>query len=161
MGEIVSSRKVVIPACKVVLRDGRYSLVPGVALRDKFRGLMEYAYQSRGGYISATYDLPRRPRTSGRNSQNNHIWGHATQLAEETGNDVDDVMREAKHRAVSRGYPVVKDSQGEPVRIFGTGQFKGESSADISVEECSILIEELHRIADEFTIILDEGGNEE
>lgn len=153
----MGSRKVTIPACKVTNRNGHYAIVAPGHARASMIALLKYAHEKRGGFISATYDLPRRPRSTGKNSQNSHVWGHASQIAAETGNDVDDVMKEAKHQAISRGYPAAMDPDGNPIRIYGTDQIKGESTADISVEECKILIDVLHQIAGEFSIKLEEG----
>lgn len=48
---------------------------------------------------------PYRPRSTGKHGQNRHIWGHLQQIANETGNDLQDVEDAVKERAIKRGYP--------------------------------------------------------
>lgn len=87
-----------------------------------------------------------KPRSTGPRSQNNHAHGHAQQIAEYTGHEVDEVLVCAKSRAVKRGYPV---------DIIG-GIAVPWSQSRISTVECGHLIDELHQIAAELDVTLRE-----
>ena len=100
-------------------------------------------------YVKVTIGRPRKPRTTGPGSQNNHVWGHATQIATETGNEVDDVMDAAKERALKRGYPYHVNKLTGKVKPYGT--------EELDTEQCGMLIEELHMIAAEMGITLIEA----
>jgi hypothetical protein len=95
--------------------------------------------------------VPRKPRTTGWRSQNKHIHGHAQQIAEYTGDYKEDVIAEAKRRAVTRGYPTRENSFGHIVPI---------SESDISTVEAGHLIEELHMIASDLNVRLKEHTDE-
>ena len=110
--------------------------------------LLQRADKQRGGYVTLSVSLPRRPRTTGPQSQNNHAHGHAQQIAEHTGHEVDEVLVCAKARAVKRGYPV--DMIG--------GVAVPWSQARISTVECGHLIDELHQIAAELDVTLREDA---
>ena len=100
-------------------------------------------------YVKVTIGQPRKPRSTGPESQNNHIWGHATQIANETGNEVKDVLDAAKERALKRGYPSHINPLTKKVVIAGV--------EDLDTEQAGMLIEELHLIAAEYNIILKEA----
>ena len=100
-------------------------------------------------FVCVTLAVPRKPRTTGKGSQNNHVWGHATQIATETGNEVDDVMDAAKERALKRGYPYHVNKI--------TGKIKPYGTEELDTEQCGMLIDELHMIAGEMGITLVEA----
>ena len=106
--------------------------------------LMANAERTHAGYLTITLALPKRPRTTGERSQNNHAWGHITQLAEETGHEVSEIEYIAKMRAVRRGYPI----------DVIAGEAVPRSQARITTEECAALIDELHQIAAELEVPL-------
>ena len=88
----------------------------------------------------------RRPRSTGHKSQNNHVHGHAQQIAEHTGHEVDEIITYAKLRAVKRGYPV--EMIGEVAVPW--------SQTRIDTDQAAYLIEELHQIAAELDVALRE-----
>lgn len=104
------------------------------------------AYEAAKGWATVKLSRPRRPRTTGWHSQSHHLNGHIQQICVETGNDFDAVKSVVKMRAISRGYP------------FHT--FQGiaipQSEAQSSVEECALLIDEVHQLAAELGISLRE-----
>jgi len=87
-------------------------------------------------YIKIGY--PRKPRTTGDESQNHHLNGHVAQICQETGDGFDDVKMEIKRRAIKRGYPYRTDSFGNVVP---------QSEADCSTVECGYLIDDAHDVA--------------
>ena len=89
----------------------------------------------------------RRPRSTGARSQNNHVHGHAQQIAEYTGHEVGEVLEFAKLRATKRGYPV---------DIWQGGIVVPWSQTRIDTEQAGYLIEELHQIAAELDLVLRE-----
>ena len=57
-------------------------------------------------YALVTIQPPKRPRTTGAESQNHHLNGHIMQICNETGNDYDTVKNCVKMLAVEEmGYP--------------------------------------------------------
>lgn len=99
-----------------------------------------------GDWYDVSITLPKRPRSTGPNSQNNHSWGHAVQIAQETGHEVSEIEYIAKMRAVAGGYPY-KVLAGELIPI---------SQAHASVEDLIKLIEAYHQIAAELGVVLNE-----
>lgn len=95
-------------------------------------------------YLDVEIASPTKHRTTGRGSQNNHAWGHAAQIANETGHDLTEIEAITKMRAIKRGYPYTEYM----------GQVIPKSQADITTSECGFLIDELHAIADELDIQL-------
>ena len=90
---------------------------------------------------------PKRPRTTGYRSCNSHIHGHAQQIGEFTGDYKEDVIAEAKRRAVTHGYPTRENSFRHIVPI---------SERDASTVEANMIIEELHMIASDIDLTLKE-----
>ena len=100
-----------------------------------------------GDYVLVTMQPPKRPRTTGKDSQNHHLNGHIMQICAETGNDYDAVKDAVKMLAVS--------TMGYPYKIIG-GQIVPQRERDASVDECALLIEAAHVLAADLGIILQE-----
>jgi len=90
-------------------------------------------------------------RSTGWKSQNHHFWGHVRQIAMSTGENLHDVARYVKERAVGMGYPY---------RIDRWGRLVAKSESDATTQEATILIDACHIVAAELGIILEEGGDE-
>lgn len=100
------------------------------------------------GFVLLTIQSPKKPRTTGKDSQNHHLNAHIMQICNETGNDYDSVKDAVKMFAVENmGYPY-KEIAGQIVPIR-----ERESSTD----ECAKLIEAAHVIAADLGIILCEA----
>ena len=100
-----------------------------------------------GDYVLVTMQPPKRPRTTGNDSQNHHLNGHIMQICAETGNDYDAVKDAVKMLAVS--------TMGYPYKTIG-GQIVPQRERDASVDECALLIEAAHVLAADLGIILQE-----
>jgi len=111
--------------------------------------IIKIANAKNSGWFVCTIENMKRPRSTGEKSQGNHFNGHIQAICKDTGNDFDDVKKYVKHKAVSRGYPMLKNPD-----MFGN--IRGISEADASVEECGLLIEQVHQLASELGIILEE-----
>lgn len=130
-------------------KDGTLLLsVSDYGVRARLKGLVEWCEKKYGNYIKLEMSPPYKPRTTEVGGQNRHIWGHLQQIAQETGNDVDDVEDYIKQRATRRGYPVKQN----PL----TGEIKPVSMKGINTVEANYLIDELHQLASELEIILEE-----
>lgn len=102
------------------------------------------------GFMRLDIAPPYRPRTTGKDSQNNLIWKLITLIAEATGNELVDVEEAVKERACKRGYPY---------RINKiTGRAKPKSMTEIDTVEAGYLIDELYEVCAEYGI--DAGGAE-
>ena len=142
---------------KVILKIESFSHKEGTLLlsvadygvRAMLKGLVELCEKKYGGYVRMDMSPPYRPRSTGQNSQNNLIWKLITVIANETGNELEDVEIAVKERALKRGYPYRQNKlTGKPVPA---------SMATINTVEASMLIEELYQLAAEYEINLDEG----
>lgn len=76
-----------------------------------------------------------RPRTTGPGSQWNHIVGHCIQIGEEMGETWREVLIEACEMAITKGYPYSTSKFGHIVP---------KDYKDMTMEEASIVIEQLH-----------------
>ena len=144
-----------ILACdaRAYIKDGKHHLdftIPQTHV-DFLCTLAEGVKTRRCNQLYLKVGLPRKPRTTGYRSQNSHIHGHALTIAEYTGDYKEDVIAEAKRRAVVRGYRTHVDSFGNIGPI---------SEKDATTEEAGYIIEELHKIADEMDIRLKEYDDE-
>jgi len=82
--------------------------------------------------------VPRKPRSTGKDSQNHRLNGFIQQLCMFTGDDFDAMKMEVKRRAIKRGYPFKTALGGGPVP---------QSEADSSMVECAMLIDEVEAVA--------------
>lgn len=122
---------------------------PNESVRAMLKGLVDLCREKYSGYMRVDMSPPYPARTTGRGSQNSHIWGHIQQIAEYTGYEIDDVEDMAKRKAVSMGYPYRTNSI--------TGEIVPYSMKDINTQEAGYLIDVLHQWAAELEITLDEG----
>lgn len=97
-------------------------------------------------YLDVEICPPKKARTTGKGSQNNHAFGHCAQIANSTGHDMTEIETIAKMRAIKRGYPYTEYM----------GMVIPKSQADITTTECGFLIDEYHAIAAELDVQLTE-----
>ena len=146
--------------CKVQIRDKdtAYSTLtpPDDSSRALLQELLKYCFEKHNGYVSVQLSPPRRPRTTGKGSQSHHINGHIQQLSIETGFNFSDMKKYMKELAVSRGYPMELNDNGDPMMDPWDNPV-GKSESDISVEEAKLLIDTIHQFAAENGIRLVEG----
>ena len=101
-----------------------------------------------GDYVLVTMQPPKRPRTTGKDSQNHLLNGISVQICEETGNDYDSVKDAVKMIAV--------EQLAYPYKTIG-GKIIPQRERDCSVEECSKLIEAAQMLAADLGIIVRYG----
>ena len=99
-------------------------------------------------YVLVTIQPPKRPRTTGKDSQNHLLNGIIVQICEETGNDYDSVKDAVKMIAV--------EQLAYPYKTIG-GKIIPQRERDCSVEECSKLIEAAQMLAADLGIIVRYG----
>ena len=99
-------------------------------------------------YVLVTLQPPKRPRTTGENSQNHLLNGILVQICEETGNDYDSVKDAVKMIAV--------EQLAYPYKTIG-GKIIPQRERDCSIEECSKLIEAAQMLAADLGIIVRYG----
>ena len=89
-----------------------------------------------------------KPRTTGPNSQLNHIWGHATQIGECSGCSPRDVIDQAREDALAKGYSTKMNFAGRiiPVRI-----------SEANTKDAACVIEQMHEYAAFLNIMLVEN----
>lgn len=101
-----------------------------------------------GDYVLVTMQPPKRPRTTGKDSQNHLLNGILVQICEETGNDYDSVKDAVKMIAV--------EQLAYPYKTIG-GKIIPQRERDCSIEECSKLIEAAQMLAADLGIIVRYG----
>ena len=129
---------------------GRVAFVPPTdpGARENIKRELGKCRDKNNGYVLVTLQPPKRPRTTGADSQNHHLNGHIMQICAETGNDYDAVKDAVKMLAV--------ESMGYPYKTSG-GQIVPQRERDCSTDECALLIEEAHVLAADLGIILIEA----
>ena len=98
-------------------------------------------------YVSCVFAPPYKPRTTGGGSQNHHLNGHILQLCNETGNDYETIKYCVKMTAVEKfDYPYTEIA----------GHIVPKRERDCNTEECAKLIEAVHLLSAELSIVLRE-----
>ena len=151
-----------IPAARVIRK-------PGVPLKIGFEYpreydpgvemLMEYIQKLNTQFLRVDISPVKRPRSTGKNSQNNHVWGHCADIANQlrdpaTGEatyNTSEVEEAMKRMAVSEGYPT---------RLAPDGVEAPKPFRDATVEEAKLLLDVIHRFADEHSLALTETDDE-
>ena len=110
----------------------------------------------RGGYITLSISLPKRPKTTGERSQLNRHWGHCEDIADQlstikrsyTKREIDDALR---RMAVSEHLPTFLniDGQEEPIHL-----------SEMSVEEANIVETVKQRFCDKNGLWITEYDDE-
>ncbi len=132
---------------------GGYGLRFPSDIKGSFNAMCKEAKRQRNGFVTVKVTLPRRYKSTGKNSQNSHFHGHCNQIALETGNEFGTVKEYCKSKAVSMGYAQKTNPNGEPLFDFN-GSPVGISFADASREDASIAIEATHVLAADLDIKL-------
>lgn len=108
--------------------------------------LLEQSKQKCAGYLNIRLDLPHRPRTTGPRSQNNRLYGHCEDLAEQVLDEngeprfAKEQIRDAMLRmAVPEGYPTYLDLNGVESPL---------PDSQASVEQMNVVTRVLQRFAD-------------
>ena len=124
-----------------------FDLPQDAGAREAIRRELERCKNKNNDYVLVTMQPPKRPRTTGENSQNHHLNGHIMQICNETGSSYNAVKDEIKWIATEEmGYPYEE--------INGHIHPIGESES--STDECAKLIEAAHVLAADLGIILQE-----
>ena len=98
-------------------------------------------------YVLVTLQPPKRPRTTGKDSQNHHLNGHIMQICNATGQDYDTIKYCVKMIAV--------EQMGYPYKTIA-GHIVPQPESESSTDECALLIEAAHILAAQLSIILQE-----
>ena len=124
-----------------------FDLPQDAGAREAIRRELERCKDKNNDYVLVTMQPPKRPRTTGENSQNHHLNGHIMQICNDTGSSYNAVKDEIKRIATEEmGYPYEE--------INGHIHPIGESES--STDECAKLIEAAHVLAADLGIILQE-----
>ena len=98
-------------------------------------------------YVLVTLQPPKRPRTTGKDSQNHHLNGHIMQICNATGQDYETIKYCVKMIAV--------EQMGYPYKTIA-GHIVPQPESESSTDECAKLIEAAHVLAAQLSIILQE-----
>lgn len=114
----------------------------------------------KNGYCRNRTSKPRKPRTTGKKSQNHAINGYALQIAKSTGQPFDTVKMTAKYRAISRGWKYEEINVKDPKTGMMITYAYPDSEANADTIQAGYLIDELKLMADELCIKLKEYEEE-
>lgn len=117
------------------------------AARANIKHELEKCRDKYNDFVLVTMQPPKRPRTTGPESQNHHLNGHIMQICSETGNDYNTVKLCIKMLAV--------EQMGYPYKTIA-GQIIPQGESESSTDECAKLIEAAHMLAADQGIILQE-----
>lgn len=115
--------------------------------REAIRRELERCRDKNNDYVLLTLQPPKRPRTTGKDSQNHHLNGHIMQICQETGNTYDAIKYCVKMLAV--------EEMGYPYELID-GHIWPKPESESSTDECALLIEAAHVWAAHHGIILQE-----
>ena len=125
-----------------------FDLPQDAGAREAIRRELEKCRDKNNDYVLLTLQPPKRPRTTGKDSQNHLLNGIIVQICEETGNDYDSVKVAVKMIAV--------EQFAYPYKTIG-GRIIPQRERECSVEECSKLIEAAQMLAADLGIIVRYG----
>lgn len=108
------------------------------------------AMKNHEDYYMVRIMTPRRARTDG---QRKCLNGWIQFFCVETGNEFETVKMYVKKKAISRGYPVKTDDEGNWLKDI-YGDYIPISESQATVEQSIMLIEEMKQLAAEYNIIL-------
>lgn len=146
---------VVIPVAKVI-RKPQVPLKIGFEYPREYDAaielLLDHIREIKTDSLRVEISKVKRPRSTGRGSQNNHVWGHCTDIAAQLDDYNENEIEEAmKRMAVSEGYPTKMSVDGAEVP---------KPFRDASIEEAKILLDVIHRFADIHNLYLTENDDE-
>ena len=115
--------------------------------QEALRRVLRVCRDKYNDYVSCTFSLPYKPRTTGEGSQNHHLNGHIMQICNETGNDYETIKYCVKMIAVEQfGFPFTEIA----------GHIVPKRERDSNTEECGKMIEAAHYLAAQLSIVLRE-----
>ena len=103
------------------------------SVRAMLKGITDLCSDKYGGFIRLEMSAPYKARSTGLGSQNSKFWALAQEIAREIGEDVKEVEKDLKLKALSRGYPYHYSKI--------TGQPIPESMTKVDTVQMSALIE--------------------
>ncbi len=128
--------------CEVVEAGKTYVMLrfPAVA-EDAWAALAVKLAEKRVRQVYVKIGYPRKPRTTGKRSQNTHIHGHATEIAQATGESKSKIIFDAVDIAMGmlgRDFPTHVDYKGDVIP---------DNEPEWSTVVAAAVIDALHQIA--------------
>ena len=121
-----------------------------------YNGFIIFETALKTGYCRIRIEKPRKPRTTGKRSQNNNVRGTARQIHNHSGQGIESIIEYAKCKAVDEGIiPALEDENGMSIRN-PWGYVRGTGESTWSTIEAAGVIEILRGIANDMGIKLKE-----
>ena len=119
-----------------------------IKILNQLAAIAETSESKSSGFVTVTIGLPKKPRTTGYRSQNSHIMGHCSTIADQLGDySTDEVYHAIKRMAVGTfGYPTRYND------LEGIEEPKPQRYA--STAEANLLIDMCHHFADQHGLYL-------
>ena len=124
-----------------------FDLPQDAGAREAIRRELERCRDKNNDYVLVTLQPPKRPRTTGKGSQNHHLNGHIMQICNAIGQDYETIKYCVKMIAV--------EQMGYPYKTIA-GHIVPQPESESSTDECAKLIEAAHVLAADLGIILQE-----
>jgi hypothetical protein len=122
-------------------------------LRNKLTYVLGECKEKHGDFVKITLEAPCRKRTL---TQNAKLHAMISELADFTGDEFEHLKYELKVLAIRRGYPVKTNNRGDPMFSEIDGRPIPKSTAEVTSQELSYLIEEIRQQAAEMGVYLNE-----
>ena len=122
---------------------------PSLAVKQKMLEVFNLAKEKSNGYMTVEISRAYKSRSL---EQNRMFWGIVQQIAQETGNELEDIEEAVKERACKRGFPYRINKM--------TGRIKPSSMTKVNTVEMGYLLEEVQQLASELGIVIKEIGVE-
>lgn len=120
------------------IENGIILYYPDKAIKQKLNDIVKAVKEKYNGYLTVDIQKPYKSRTTGKNSQNNLFWKLVQLISNETGEDVTDIERDLKIKAIAKGYPYhLSKLTGQPIP---------ESTTKINTVEMSYLIDTAYEV---------------
>ena len=149
--------RIEIPAAPVSdLGPHSFTVTVPPAYLDAWNALRLCNSVKKSSQLSVRVGTVRKPRTTGKHSQNSHLRGHEGDIALQSDGTMSkqDVHDRLKENCVARGVLRFKEGRFD-------GKRRGISEADMDTVECAEMINEAHLMADEYDLWLVEMVDDE
>jgi len=127
--------------------------IPAYALT-AFQTVFDKSIKLHNGYVKLDMATPRKPRTTGKGSQNNNVRGIARQIHNHCGQGIDSIIEYAACRAADEGIIPFRENENGVVVYNSWGCVMGTSESTWSTIEASGVIKILIAMADDMGIKL-------
>lgn len=126
--------------------------------RQSVQLLYDNCKKNKGGYFRGKLETPKKPRTTGKRSQNNNVRGTARQIHNHCGQGIDSIIEYAACKAADEGIISFRKDENGCIIYNSWGVAMGTSESTWSTVEAAGVIQILIGMATDMGIVLKERG---